>query len=467
MGKHGQRWLSSLLTALLLWSLGSVSPVAMSSSAPEESGPITLVMGVDLSYGGVREQLINKWNQIHPKNPVRLVEQPPTTDLQRAQILAAEQAGERGYDVLHLDLTWTAEFAENRVIRSLNPKILTAEGAPADFLKPALDSAYYTAQDEAERKLWAVPYTTDAGLLFYRADLLKESGLTPPGTWDEMRRAAQIVRDKQISTSPNRQSPIEAAYVTQLDQYEGLTVNTLEMTSGVGEDLRALPGKSKGIEQLANFFGSRADQVILPASKNGDETASLEAFLAGKVLFMRNWPYVYNQLTAKLPPGAVGVTQLPRVDGDHPTSPALGGWNLAVAANTTKPRLAEELIKFLTSPSSQRCLLEHSGIPAVRASAYARDSAAQCEVDPASDQLDFSEGTGTGQTLYQNDEALRALETALRNAQPRPTTPYYPQVTEVIQATVSDVLDQVLRDEDYSETLSELPEKLGEAQRGH
>lgn len=467
MGRPGLRWFSSLIIALLLWSLGSASPIAVSTAAQEESGPITFVLGVDLSYGSVRKQLINKWNETHRANPVRIVELPSITDVQRAQILAAEQAGEPGYDVLELDLTWTAEFAENRVIKSLDPEILTAGGAPADFLKPALASAYHAMPGEEEQKLWAVPYTTDAGLLFYRADLLKQNGIAPPRTWEEMRRATQLVRDKQINTSPNRQSSIEAAYATQLDRYEGLTVNTLEMTTGVGEDLGKLPEKSKGIEQLAGFLGNSADKVILPASKNSNESTNLESFIAGKVLFMRNWPYAYNVLAAALPAGAVGVTQLPSVDGDHLTSPALGGWNLAVAAHSTKPRLARQFIEFLTSPRSQRCLLEHGGIAAVRAGAYQRDSTVVCNQEATSGQPDFSEGTDTKQTLYQNDKALAELQMALRNAKPRPTTPYYPRVTEVIQDTVSKVLDQVLKGENYSDTLSDLPEKLREAQNGH
>ncbi|MGH3905175.1 MAG: extracellular solute-binding protein [Pseudonocardiaceae bacterium] len=454
-----------MITVLLLWSLGSVPQPAEPSAVQGESGPITLVIGVDLSYGGVRAQLIHKWNKIHPDNPVRVVELSSSTDLQHAQMLAAEQAGERGYDVLHLDLTWTAEFAENHAIRPLDPGVLTAGGAPDDFLKTSLDSAYYTPEGSTQRQLWAVPYTTDAGLLFYRADLLKKSGLSPPTTWEEMKRAAQIVRDRQINTSPNRQSSLEAAYVTQLDRYEGLTVNTLEITSGVGEDLRTLSGKSEGIEQLAGFLGGSTDQVILPESKNSDETASLESFIAGKVLFMRNWPYAYNLLAAELPDGAVGVTQLPSVDGDHSARPVLGGWNLAVAAHSTKPRLAQQLIEFLTAPGHQQCLLERGGLAATRAGAYDRTSAVTCDLDPVTGQPDFPEGADTP-TLYQNNEALTALETALRNAQLRPTTPYYPQVTEVIQTTVSDVLDQMLRNEDYNKTLSALPEKLREAQRG-
>lgn len=40
-----------------------------------------------------------------------------------------------------------------------------------------------------------VPWCTDAGILYYRRDLLEESGFSePPGTWDELKEQAGTVQ---------------------------------------------------------------------------------------------------------------------------------------------------------------------------------------------------------------------------------------------------------------------------------
>ncbi|GAB3874645.1 hypothetical protein GCM10029964_016990 [Kibdelosporangium lantanae] len=141
---------------------------------PAETGPITLVTGVDLSHGKIRQALIDDWNQKHPDTPVKVVKLPSSADLQHAQMLAAEQAGDTTYDVLNLDLTWTAEFADNNAIVPLDNEML----GDGDFVAKALESARY------RDRLWAVPFNTDVGLLYYRKDIVGSKGLPLPTKWE-------------------------------------------------------------------------------------------------------------------------------------------------------------------------------------------------------------------------------------------------------------------------------------------
>lgn len=426
------------------------TPVAAQPTGPApETGPITLVTGLDLSNGGIRRQLIDKWNSEHPDTPVNVVELPSSADLQRAQMLAAEQAGDPGYDVLNLDLTWTAEFAENDAIQPLDEGVLTAAGN--DFFAKTLDSVRYRRQGSDTTQLWAVPFNTDVGLLYYRKDLLDKAGAPPPKTWQDM-----------VDVKNKVNSPV---YTAQLKQYEGLTVNAVEAAAAAGEDLARPSGASHGLTTLAARV---RDGTILPDSTTYDEMDSLRAFRDGTVLFMRNWPFAYDLLTSDpdLAQNTVGVTRLPGLTSDRPAPAVLGGQNLAIAAHSTKPKLARQLIEFLTSPESEQCLLERGGLAATRSRVYDPVTHPTCFLEPPPVTTGRSEGNHTN-TLYNSPEALDVLSSSLADATLRPLTPYYSQTTETIQVVVSTMLATAKGSDPYTELAEQLPEKMSDALAGH
>ncbi|MFD2355157.1 extracellular solute-binding protein [Nonomuraea ferruginea] len=144
------------------------------------TGPITFATGRDTT--AYLQPLLDRWNQAHPAEKVTLIELPEAADEQRAQMVANLQARSTRYDVLGLDVVWTAEFAENGWIIPLE-----RGSFPLDkFLPPVVKTAIY------KDKLWAVPYTSNAGLLYYRTDLVKK----PPRTWAELREQTQKITKK-------------------------------------------------------------------------------------------------------------------------------------------------------------------------------------------------------------------------------------------------------------------------------
>jgi multiple sugar transport system substrate-binding protein len=379
-------------------------------------GTITLVTGVDLSQGGIRGQLIARWNQRHPDHRVRIVELPSSADLQRSQMLAAEQSGNTSYDVLNLDVTATAEFAEDRAIQPL-PADMVPDG---DFFAGSRKSVSWHG------RTWAVPFNADAGLLYYRRDWLDSIGQGPPSTWDDLREDYRSLR----AAHPE----LRAAYVTQLAEYEGLTVNALEAAQASGEnDLSAKP--SNGLKGLADNVHNG---TILPASLSDDESASLQAFLHGQVVFMRNWPFAYDVLASAMSPTQFGVAPLPGLkDPGDADRPVLGGQNLAVAAHSRNTHWAQELIKFLTSRDSERCLLERGGFAAARPAVY---DGGTCSLPAPGPGATGPAAESAGTSLVADRTALATLRTALAHARARPVTPYYPEVSHQIQRAVSAML---------------------------
>lgn len=375
--------------------VATVLPGLLTDPDALEDGPIVILTGRDDSIGGQRQQLVNQWNQVHPDNQARIVELPALADAQRSEMLARAQAARGEVDVFNLDVTWTAEFAENGYIRRLDESRLSTSG----FLDGPLATCRYGG------RLWALPFNTDVGLLYYRSDLVEE----PPRTWDEL--------EEQVEAARTRTGNAVDGYAGQFADYEGLTVNALEAVRGAGGSIVDDAG---GVvvrdQQAAITEGLERLRVIAPAGvPELDEDASIQLFQSGRALFMRNWPRAYRSLTQDLEgsaPVQFGVAPLPGGTG------VLGGQNLAVSAHSERPRAAQALIEFLTGDRSQQILFERGGLPATRSVVY------------------------SDQAVRDRYPYVEILEEALGTAKLRPTQPHYARFSEVFRAAVTGYLRQ-------------------------
>src|SRR5260370_29245508 len=115
-----------------------------------------------------------------------------------------------------------------------------------------------------------------------------------------------------------------------------------------------------------SFLSDGLRQRWIPrAALNDDEAASQQAFEAGKLLFLNNWPYVFGEASVPGPgnhvAGRFGVTALPGPDG--PGFSSLGGAGLAISAFSRHPLTPLNFIKFLTSMPSERQVLIDASLP--------------------------------------------------------------------------------------------------------
>ncbi len=221
------------------------------------------------------------------------------------------------------------------------------------------------ANKDAEGRQVALPFFTDAGLLYYRKDLLDKYKKEVPKTWQELKQTAEEIVKAERKTNPKF-----VGYVWQGKAYEGLTCNALEwITSyGGGEIIDPQTGKvtinnPQAIEALkmaASWIeprGYKGDQVFITptGSLNDDEEGARGVFQAGNALFMRNWPYAWalaNKGDSSIK-GKVGVAVLPKGGEKGRHAATLGGWNLAVSKYSKNQKAAAEFIKFLTSQENQ------------------------------------------------------------------------------------------------------------------
>jgi multiple sugar transport system substrate-binding protein len=387
-------------------------------------GPITFATGkVDTGY---LPRLLAEWNAAHPGQRVTLIQLPDDADDQHAQMVANLQAGSGSCDVLSLDVIWTAEFASNGWIVPVSPRLFPL----SDFLPPAVATARY------QGRLYAVPFTSNAGLLYYRKDILAAAGRGPPRTWAQLASLARTVALRYGM----------AGYAGQFMAYEGLTVNFAEAVQSAGGSILSPDGTTVTLDSPQartglSFLVSGLREGWIPRAALGyDEEASRRAFEAGRLLFLRNWPYVYG-LASKPGPGndvagKFGVSALPGPDG--PGSSSLGGANLAISAFSRHPATALAFIRFLTGEAVQRQILVSASLPPVWTQLYD---------DPA---------------LKARFPYLPVLKQAILAAKPRPETANYNQLSLAISGAVHQAL---MQKDSVNVTISELSSELNQIVR--
>jgi multiple sugar transport system substrate-binding protein len=397
----------AVLAAGLLYLTGCTAggaPAGGAAPSADGIGPITFAIGKDNS--GWLQGVITGWNTDHPGQKVTLLLLPEAANDQLAQLVANLQAKSDLYDVIDMDVIWTAEFASNGWIIPL-PQSQFPLG---DFLKPAVDTAMY------QGRLYAVPDYSNADLLYYRKDILAKAGKQPPTTWAQLQQLAKTVAPRYGLYG----------YAGTFAPYEGLTVNFAAAVQSAGGSILSPEGtkvtvdSAKALQGLEFLVDGFRQGWIPKVTLSYEEQSSQDAFAAGKFLFLDNWPDVYAALSVPGPDnkvyGKFGVAALPGPDGMGSSS--LGGANLAISAYSQHQRTALDFIKYMTNLDNERQMLEQGSFPPVWTKLY------------------------TDKSLVRRYPYLPVLEQAINSAQPRPAITNYDQASLAISSAVYQALTQ-------------------------
>lgn len=225
-----------------------------------------------------------------------------------------------------------------------------------------------------------------------------------PKTWDEMMQMCDIAKQNNIG-----------CYAGQFQKYEGLTVNAAEAINSAGGKIvddsgKAAVNSAEAKAGLNNLVQAYKDGNIPTEAITFQEEQGRQAFEAGKLLFHRNWPYVYNlaktdgSSTVK---DTFKMAPLPGKDG--PGASSLGGHNIAMSVYSKNKATVTDFIKFITSEETQRFYATQGSLAPVLTKLY------------------------DDQELVTALPYLPVLKTSIENAVPRPVTPFYPAVTKAVQ----------------------------------
>jgi trehalose/maltose transport system substrate-binding protein len=314
-------------------------------------------------------------------------------------------------DVLMVDIVWPGLLADHLV--DLNDYL--PDGAADGFIPSLMDN------NTVQGKLVALPWFTDAGLLYYRHDLLDKYDADVPETWQALTDTARHIQQSERDAGNARMH----GFVFQGRAYEGLTTNALEWVASYGggtfvnADGQVTINNPQAVEAItlaASWVGDISPEGV----RNYMEEEARGVFQAGNAVFMRNWPYVWSLGQADGTPiqGKFGVAPLP--SGPEGQSVAtLGGWNWAVSRYSEHPDIAADLVAYLTAEEQQK--------------AHA---------------IEFGRNP-TRPVLYENAEVLEAhpfigeLYETVMNGVPRPasvTGESYPRVSNAVFNRVHDAL---------------------------
>lgn len=334
---------------------------------------------------------------------------PNDASQQREQLVRRLAAEDSSIDLMSLDPPFVAEFANAGFLRAFSKQ------DEATFTDGVLEAPIKTAYWDGQ--LVSAPFWANTQLLWYRKSAAAAAGVDPtaPGfTWDQMIKAAEAA-DKVIGVQANR--------------YEGYMVwiNALVVSAG-GEIITNVEAGKNATPEIASPAGDAAAEVVgnlarssaaPPAMSTATEEEARSAFQSDRGGFMVNWPYVYGAAQADVKAGAttqavvddIGWARYPQVVDGTPSTPPLGGINLAIGAFTDYPDQALALVKCLTSLQSSIQYMVDSGNPAAKAAAYD---------DPQ---------------VRKAFPMAPLIRESINDAGPRPITPFYNDVSTSVQIT--------------------------------
>jgi trehalose/maltose transport system substrate-binding protein len=314
------------------------------------SGAQAATIAISCGAVGLELQLCqdgaNAWAQA-TGNQVNVISTPNSATERLAlyqQILAANSAD---IDVFQIDVIWPGILASHFIDLSEH---IDAETVGQHF-------EAIINNNTVDGSLVAMPWFTDAGILYYRTDLLEKYGKQPPTTWQELTDIAKEIQDGERAAGNDKMW----GFVFQAKAYEGLTCDALEWIDSFGggtivaEDGSITINNEKAAAALdlaATWIGTIAPEGVL----NYSEEESRGVFQSGNAVFMRNWPYAWALGNApdSTITGKIAVSALPKGGADGKNTGALGGWQLAVSRYSANAELAADLVKYLTSYDEQK-----------------------------------------------------------------------------------------------------------------
>jgi len=402
-GRMTRRSFLERAIAVGLSSSAAVSLLEACGSSSGGSGPTTVVWQTENDSSGAYPAIVDGFNKSQKDVHVIWHNGPSDTGGLITLYDNALRARSGSFDVMDIDVVWPAQFDSNGWTIDLTSRWPASERAL--YLQGPIQSCTY------QGKIVAAPMRTDLGVLYYRTDIIK----TGPQTFDQLTSMAKANSSK---------AGTKYGYAWQGSQYEGLVCDFVEVLGGYGGTVLD-PNNSKsvtvnsaqGVQALTEMVSWVGTISPISVTTLTEEPCRL-AFQNGDAIFMRNWPYAYslgNAAGSKVA-GKFDITSMPYGGSSTTGHSCTGGWNMAINAFSKNPDAAWSFMHYVLGASAQKTLaIKGSYTPALQ-SVY--------------DDADVQKA----QPLFTK------LAPILKNALPRPVSPVYTDLSNLIQTQIHQAL---------------------------
>lgn len=396
-----QRWRLLVIAIVTCVSVVLYSVIALSQ-------PVRITMLTSALDAAQERHIIEAFEAENPGIQVDVIEGPNASNLIEDLYTSSFLLGASPYDLIMMDTIWLPKFAAAGWLLDLSDRVGSAD--LSDFLPAHIEGSRY------EDKLYRMPIRSDAGLLYYREDLLGQIGAEPPETFNDLIQTSQKLQNSGAAPW---------GYVWQGRQYEGLSAMFLEVLVGSGgfwinpDTLEVGLDRPETVEAIDFLRNTLSQNVSPPGVTTYQEEEARRLFQSGGAVFMRNWPYALPLINGEESEiaGKVGIKPMVHAPNQQ-SAGALGGWGLGIARSSAHPDEAWKLVEFYTSAESQRQLALRNGYLPTRRAIYT-DSQVVQKYPYFPDMLEVAESAVLRPPIAQyaqaSDILQRYLSAALTN----------------------------------------------------
>ncbi|MEG4004531.1 ABC transporter substrate-binding protein [Microcoleus sp. Pol11C1] len=295
---------------------------------------------------------VKEFEQKNPDIRINLIEGPFDTNLIENLYTSAFLLGESPYDIINMDIVWVPKFAAAGWVSDLTDRIPPEQ--LSKFIQGNVEGGRYRG------KLYRIPHASDAGMLYYRKDILEQAKIPAPKTFEEM---------VKISQNLQKQGKATWGYLWQGKQYEGVSAMFVEVLSGFGgfwanpQTFEVGLDKPEAIKAVEFLKKTIASGISPPGVTTYGEEETRLLFQNGKALFLRNWPYVWKLANAEGSNVRGKIAIEPMLSSTGKTGGScLGGWGWGIAKTSKHPEQAWKAIQYLTSEETQRKFILETGL---------------------------------------------------------------------------------------------------------
>lgn len=367
--------------------------------ASQGGEPVTINYYGRPDDNGVETAIVAAFEEAYPNIKVNYVELPDSSNDRLKTINTVLQAGDSSIDVFAGDVVWPPIFSSAGWVVALDDYL---EEGELDAYLPGPLSAF-----QLNGKTWGLPFMADAGALYYRKDLLEKYNKPVPETWAELAETGKEIAEAEGNMS---------GFVSYWMQNESLTSSMLEFYwekggEVVDENGASVLDEAKLAETLAEMKAMIDHKVAAAGIETFNTAASRSVVTAGGAVFTRDWLSGYAPFNAEDSAVAGNMEIAPL-----PSYGSLGGWGVMVSAFSKNQNEAVEFAKFRANYESQMIACDLVDIKPTLKAAYEDEE------------------------LLSKKPELPGYLPVLEASKPRPLSPYYAEISGVMQLEIHSVI---------------------------